>query len=736
MAGLAGTGIVGGVLLLVLSFRWGLALILNPNALPQMQSLLANPLNPQSATTITHKALEQSVTEAGLVLGDPVNLSDPQTDTDWLLFPIHEANTNNIVRLRLLQPAEGAGKANDLVDIADVAVPPFAADAILAPFSPEERQAKVAPSEFWAQRLNRLPDPPAPTTLHWLTLEGQWSQQGSRLQYGQILVVDAEKSRLDLLAVWSSPVGQKPQWIDLDGEGMTDLVVDATTSMDPVLLGLQVVNFRGMGPSIQLQPVSWVGIPLDAGSQANRYQKALRLARNGLWGEAYQMFQELKASLSDQWNADAEAQRRLVARHAALTQQQAGQDWSLPSQKIMALLIDGQWATALSLLEDAPQQLEPMMRRLTADQGRLWNRISAAASLEDPAPEIFVWGGLALEARQNRQAAQDWLNRQPVDQATQDRLKTMLTMLDTSTTARSIGSLGQPISDPIESGQGVGLPVQPPIRLEGIVGQVKPLTQPDWEDWYFPNDRPPNLIEGEQWYTVEVPLLQSDRQWRSVLPQTLVNLSPEVIWSALPISQNAAMTMVRWETSTLGVSNNLYAKGLQVNNATITLLASGAATPAADFAPVAFSNDTLVWLSAARQASPSQTVMTPLLEEIRRHHGPLPEHVGTYAFGALLQEVKLHTLDLTGDGRMEQVLTFDRDVLDQLQGLGIKIDRTAHKTVILTEDGRVLYSDLFQPQTLVALTNPMDGLPLSLLVHKFGGYGLLEWSATSQKFMP
>ena len=61
---------------------------------------------------------------------------------------------------------------------------------------------------------------------------------------------------------------------------------------------------------------------------------------------------------------------------------------------------------------------------------------------------------------------------------------------------------------------------------------------------------------------------------------------------------------------------------------------------------------------------------------------------------------------------MEQVLTFDREVLDQLQDLGIKIDRTAHKTVVLTEDGQVLYSDLFQPQTLVALTQP-DGWPAS-----------------------
>ena len=150
--------------------------------------------------------------------------------------------------------------ANELVDVADVAVPPFAADTILAPFTPEERQAKVSPADFWAQHLTRLPDPPTSTALHWLTLEGQWSSQGSRLRYGQILVVDAERQRLD--STHPSGVarqGNPPQWIDLDGEGLTDLVINETTSMDPMLLGLQVVDFRGMGPSIQLQPVAWVG---------------------------------------------------------------------------------------------------------------------------------------------------------------------------------------------------------------------------------------------------------------------------------------------------------------------------------------------------------------------------------------------------------------------------------------------------------------------------------------------
>ena len=736
MATLVGTGLLGGAALLVFSFRWGLALILDPEALPQVQSLLTTPLPPPTAPVTTQAALEQSVGDAGQVLGEPIKLSGGQQDADWLIFPVLAADTGNLVKLRLLQQSPTPSRPEGLVDVASVPVAPFAADTILAPFTPQERQAKVAPSEFWPQQLTRLPSPPAPNAYHWLTLKGHWTNQGRNLQYGQIVVLDPERRRLDLLAVWSSPTGQKPQWMDLDGEGIPDLVVDETTSMDPVLLGLQVVDLRGLGPSLQLQAVSWVGVPLDAGPQANRYQKALRLARHGLWRESHQMLKNLKNTLADQWNADAEAQLRLVAHHADRTRQQAEQEWSLPTQKIMALLIDGRWATALETLELTPQGLEPMMRRLASDRGKLWNRISATASLDDPDSAVFVWGGLTLEAKQTRQAAQQWLDRQPVDTATRTRLTGLLASLNAPPqplAAAAVADTSNPSVNQRPAGEEVAAL---PYRVQGVIGEVKPLGQLRPEDWYVPTEQPPTLVQGEQWYAVEVPLIRRDREWQPNWSSSAGSIDPQQLWSGLPFTQAPAMTMVRWESSTLGVSHNLYVKGLQTNANTVTLLASGATTPTAQFSPIAFSDGALVWLSATQQGTPSQEVMTPLLDELMGHHGPLPEHVGTYAFGALLQEVKLHTLDLTGDGRPEQVLTFDRAALDQLQGLGIKLDRTAHKTVILTEDGKLLYSNLFQPQTLIALTNPADGLPLSLVIHDGSGYRLLQWSDRAQKFRP
>jgi hypothetical protein len=84
-----------------------------------------------------------------------------------------------------------------------------------------------------------------------------------------------------------------------------------------------------------------------------------------------------------------------MERHGAITRQQAEQDWSTPTQHILALLIDGQWEPALARLEASPELLPTLLNRLGVDQGRLWNRISAAAALPDPPPAVYVWGGLA-----------------------------------------------------------------------------------------------------------------------------------------------------------------------------------------------------------------------------------------------------------------------------------------------------------------------------------------------------
>jgi hypothetical protein len=729
-----GSGLLGGVLLLVVSFRWGLMLMLNPEALPHLQSLLVTPLTPQPSTT-TLTELQESLA-AGQVLGSPVKLAGDSEASEWLIYPILAADTGPIVRLRVLQQAADLKRQDKLIDVAAVSVSPFAPETIMEPFTAEERQAKIIPTDFTAQQLVPLPAPPEPSPYYWLTLKGQWSGQGTSLQYGQLLVFDPERRRLDLSQVWSSPAQQIPQWVDLDGEGPTDLMINETTGIAPRWRGLRVSHLRGMGPFVQLQVVSWVGVPLDANAEANRYQKALLLARSGLWRDAHLLLEDLKGTLAEQWNPAAEAQLRLMARHAAMAHRQAEQDWSQPTQKIMALLIDGQWEAALAQLESSTPLLESLMRRLAVDQGQIWNRIRAAASLAEPAPAVFVWGGLTLEAKESRQAAETWLERQPFDRTTQIRLSRLWATIDQPPLAKPGGATGAPLAttaNDAASPPGADISTQ----FQGVMGQARTWDQVPAGNWYFPDGQRPDLVLGEQWYSIEVPIVRRNQRWQTGWPRSVANADAAQVWSILPFSRHPSMTMVRWESSTLGVTKNLYVKGVKVSNGEVTLLASGAKTLSTGFAPLAFSDGALVWLSADRHSTPaSHAVMPPLMEEIMRHQSSLPDHVDPHTIGALLQEVQLHAIDLTGDGQLEQVITFDQVALDQLHALGIRLDRTGHKTVMLTQDNQLIYSDLFQPQTLIALTNPEDGLPLSLVVHGTNGYGLFNWSATAQKFVP
>jgi hypothetical protein len=80
------------------------------------------------------------------------------------------------------------------------------------------------------------------------------------------------------------------------------------------------------------------------------------------------------------------------------------------------------------------------------------------------------------------------------------------------------------------------------------------------------------------------------------------------------------------------------------------------------------------------------------------------------------------------------VLTWSEAAQAQLAQWQVPVDQSFPKTVIVTSSNQVIYNDLFNPQTVVALTNPTLGGPMGLLVHRAEGYTLLIWNATSNRF--
>ncbi|PZV13920.1 MAG: hypothetical protein DCF21_13570 [Leptolyngbya sp.] len=141
--------------------------------------------------------------------------------------------------------------------------------------------------------------------------------------------------------------------------------------------------------------------------------------------------------------------------------------------------------------------------------------------------------------------------------------------------------------------------------------------------------------------------------------------------------------------------------------------------------PLVFSQGALMWLDASQGQGPDAGAIAAAATAIFGGTPP-PDWATTLA--------TQHSLDLTGDGQAERVLTWNQAALDQLKNWRVQVETTAPKTIILGQDNRVLYSDMFAPQTLVALTTPETGWPVGLLVYRSGGYDLLSWLAAAQRF--
>jgi hypothetical protein len=721
---LVGLGLGGAGLLLALSFRWGFLLILNPEALPQVHRWL-QPESPPPTTSL--EELRQDLASQQQTLGEPIVLSQSESGRDrtFLVIPTLASN-GTITALMLFERSSLSSSSENhppgrLIPLATVTVDPFSPSAVLAPLGSASPPSSPTPKEFAPTQLTRLPHPPTPTPLDWLTLEGQWSWPGQTWRYGQLLSVAPTPPYLELLEVWSSPANRLPQWDDLDGVGPSDLIIDETLGLEPSLRGFQVLIPGRLGAAATLQPVNWWQVPMDAGAEAAAYQKALRLARGGLWGEARDRLTALQATLAEVWNPAATAQLQTITRHADRSRRQAEQDWAIPTQQILALLIHGEWNEALVRLEANPALLESVMRRLEVDQGRLWQRIVVATALPDPDPAVLVWGGLILKAQQNDQAAEAWLARQPNSTPARQRLTAVLTPPPTPRQVAAPSSLTTPTS--------LTSPTTP-TPITGLLGSVTPLAQLDLSRWYVPS---PQAIEASlgQWYGIEVHSVHQAQGWGG--PR--FDHTAAALWAALAESTDSpTLTLLRWTQPGQAIPTTLSVRGVGVTPGSWKLLATGPAPEAtmgtSTLPLLAFSPEALVWLDATqRQTSDLSRAIAPLTAILFPHQtAPAP------GIAEVLATLPHHALDLTGNGQLEQVFTLDGPTLKQLQALGAPLDGLAPKTIILNQQNQLIYSDLFTPQTLIALTNPRQGLPLSLLVYGAGDYTLVPWSATTQRY--
>lgn len=702
---LTAVGLWLGLGLLLVALSWGLRLILNPQALPQLQALFQ--VQPQPQQTVTLAELETAAAQAQERLGEPLVFPDSSRQVSYWLLPVYALTGDNLVAVRVYRPLENASVQQlQLLDQLEVA--PLPETEVLGPLLGTPQAPTLG------QRPLPLTQVAAMGRPGWFTLEGRWRRSGTNLRYGQIIYFDDRSHSLKALLPWSSPQARGPQWVDLDGTGPADLLIDESTGLDPVFHGVQVLKQGGLGFVIRLQPVSFTTVPVD--SQEKAYRQALALAQAGLWSKATQQLQQVKQQISF-WPAVAEAQLRLIERHAARSRQQAEQTWSSATQKILTQLIDGRWQAALSTLQASPESLQPLQRILAQDEGRIWNRISAALRLNPQDQEAMVWGGLILQAQQDTAAALAWFDQRQGQATVKQQFQAVMALAHKPALPQP--SRPQPetaaAATATTAAAAAGRPVVASGPIEAVIGTVTAQTTVT-DRGFWPQSSPPQLGANQTWYAVNLLGQMQGGYWYG---QTQTPL--ERLWRQLTPESQSLQLLPR---SDLNTSIPLQVQGIDRGPTALTLLATGP-RPAGPLTAVAlaYSPGSLIWLNP--QAGLPAADQPALRQGLQAVLSAASSAVKTDRIVAAIDQGSYYPINLTSE--QEQVLMLDAAAVDILVRAGVECDRTTPKTVIVSADGTPTYHNLFTPETLVAVTDPQMA-PARLLVWTPAGYQLRSYN--------
>lgn len=237
----------------------------------------------------------------------------------------------------------------------------------------------------------------------WFSVGGSLSQGSLTSTYGALLYFDPNQVRLQQQLVWNSPQGGSPQWQEITGAGQPELVVNRGVGLEPDFQIYQLeATERGI-PKLQL-------LSLERPVLAHpRYQAGLKLAKAGLWAQALAELEPIQAELKRA--PLALAQLDIIRYHAQITQAQAQQATASPSDRIIGLLINGSWESALQTLEQNLDNGSEIRAYLQQDSGKLQRRLEATLVTHPQQPAAMAWMALLLNSQQGQTEAKAWLGK-------------------------------------------------------------------------------------------------------------------------------------------------------------------------------------------------------------------------------------------------------------------------------------------------------------------------------------
>ncbi|NJK59073.1 MAG: hypothetical protein HC918_00665 [Oscillatoriales cyanobacterium SM2_1_8] len=506
----------------------------------------------------------------------------------------------------------------------------------------------------------------APTTGIWFLVHGRAGQN----PYGKVVVYTAEgRPILENLLDWTSPAGQLPKWENLLAAAYTWATPNGkspftATEQQLVVYHNQIYEpdlrvYRVAQPQNPTRPLELRQVTLnEAVDMPAAYRRAIELAGAGLWSPALQEFQRARQELGGRNLAlSVEEQYGLMAAHARITSERAQQPQTDSGIRILLLLIDGQWSTALKQLRDTPAIAGKVAAALQRYPYFVQPRVNAAVKVNQT-EEATVWGAILELYRDGYRAAREGLAKR--QQETSERLA-ILQELDV-------------------------LPLA--TRVTALFGEVSPWNG-NLEVWDLPSG---SLPPGETWYEVEVMALQTAAEWETEPIAELGRRSPRAVWRGLGLDANGALAATTVDADGFARGALLQARSLQVDGAgRVRVLATGNRDLLESDGPLAAYSNILAFNTASERVgsfSLPEPLRRQMADALYRELQLLGDvSLSRESFAEQFQRWNLSQTDANGDGRPDWLLEIDRLKVD----VG---DRPYPAIAVFDGTGTLLYSDL------------------------------------------
>jgi hypothetical protein len=719
--------------------------IFNPQKVAWVNKLLPGwaQITSRSETPKTLAQIQTAITNQGQIPGETLNIKGDARNS--FLLPIYKQRLNcqsdcqEIVELRLYQQTDDAEFQSNSQQYFQVATQ-------IAIAGPEEsfvaaplvNATEETPGSSIALPLTEIRqfEGNAPSPGVWFYLRGQRQERNYNTAYGHIIYYNPQRSHLQQMQSWTSPKGELPQWQQVTRGGTYELVINQTVDLEPQVRVYQVKSVKQFLNPIELEEI--VLKPPAFKNQA--YEKALSIARSGLWTPAYEWLQFIKKQQKT-IPAAAQAQIDLIRFHAQLSKTQANASWASPSQEILANLIDGRWGKALQVFKEAPpENIQEISTSLKADSSTLWSRVEAALQVNSKRPDVQAWGALILAAQQGEGRAYSWL-KEDVKSKPDNlvEIQSLLKQLRGEVVAQSKITATQ---------------------TSRIIGSVQNITQFNPAEWLLPEPKTDLNNTSNSRYQVEVSAFHDGKNWLYP-PFSNINL-PKVapgkfLWATLGLDSDPVMQIAVWLPNGEQQTTAATVKAVQIKNGVLRLLIAPDSVIATldnknshQPQPLALTQSALEWvqpspitLAAMYQQNPkrAKVVLSSVWRSLQANN-----HVRsgiTPSIEQILQKIghwPVEEIDLTGNG-IETILSISPEAMAFLNPSNTNTSghwkkKLRPRTLIFSENSSIIYTDFGHnsQQSLTAIANMKLTPSPSLLIESGNQYTIKRWSQKAQRF--